>query len=733
MNIETTESELIIHGILYHKNSDLVNIGCLVRVHSVIAPFKEIGRAVTDINGEYKIVIPISSVTEATYQVRFYGSGYIQKLAPEGDWHNFTVNTAKKAFGEGLVFRGIYDSSKTYYSDDGRKDVVLYRADTEFHYYYCLVDETTGVWNVNNWALFEKEYESVAADLFLAKDATITRGLVMGTYDEYFGFIRSANAESLLVGDGFYMAEESGGVFRVGTVADNKLLLGILFDGENLVEYADGAGITTLDENIRIFAGASPENIDAAPFRVTKYGKLYSRGGIIDGEAIVPYYRTSYNGTDNTPEYFLEDFKKSGATEAFIDSYTSSPYERNINTGWGIWTTNTIAGDNAPLGHLYYYSKTSVSTDKGRAFSGELNLYIGNTDVLYWQENNGASVKFVECLRSSILNFSNVDFPTLTSIGYSGTEEEQLYPTLEIGFNVRFNNGADYVAGIYYTKPSIQIKLTKIDLTTGVEVPDSAIYSPIYTYASTSGNQFVAKMTVESLWLKESVTNNQGIVVSLLTSPFYKIFEPYLYLVTGIPIDRMPKINIGGFFIKRPLYINDFLASSVRITGKVIIDGDLIVEGETVSVSSSETSGDFTISGDLLVYGTSTFKQSAHFESDVQVDGSIFATVKHFLIPDKMNEGKQIQYTSVEAPENSIIFRGRVYSLYDKRQIITLPEEWGWLIDKKTVDIFINNNDIKASYYEKYNIIELEGTPPFKCSFLAIAERADIPKLKVRV
>jgi hypothetical protein len=55
--------------------------------------------------------------------------------------------------------------------------------------------------------------------ILLAENATITRGLIMGADASGSSFIRSSGAESLTVGNGFFMS--SSGNFRFGNPTTN--------------------------------------------------------------------------------------------------------------------------------------------------------------------------------------------------------------------------------------------------------------------------------------------------------------------------------------------------------------------------------------------------------------------------------------------------------------------------------------------------------------------------------
>lgn len=118
---------------------------------------------------------------------------------------NPSVYTWKRIVGKdgpGLVYRGPYNTSEIYYYTDEKRDVV-----SRSGIYYVLRDKafspSTGTWVEGRWKQIEK-YESVATELLLAKDATITNTLVMGDNSSY-GTIRSYGKTSSTTGTGFWL------------------------------------------------------------------------------------------------------------------------------------------------------------------------------------------------------------------------------------------------------------------------------------------------------------------------------------------------------------------------------------------------------------------------------------------------------------------------------------------------------------------------------------------------
>lgn len=123
---------------------------------------------------------------------------------------------------------------------------------------------------------------------------------------------------------------------------------------------------------------------------------------------------------------------------------------------------------------------------------------------------------------------------------------------------------------------------------------------------------------------------------------------------------------------------------------------------------------------------------------DVHIAGELFASAKHFRIPDKEDLNKYITYTSVEANENLVILRGKI-NINEKEVCISFPSEWKWLINSETVTVMLSSEEYSQNliYEISENYIKVKNKKLFSSSlnfsYLILAERKDIPKLKVNI
>lgn len=140
------------------------------------------------------------------------------------------------AIGPVLVFRGNYDSTKTYYGTDKRIDAVKYNN----HYYIARIDADTFSnilpTNTSKWNDFGAEFETIATNLLLAEGANIgdwfiKSGQIVSTLDEtkknrimlqvgvYYGNTLSYAPKIILE------SERSGGDYSLEQTLGSKITL----------------------------------------------------------------------------------------------------------------------------------------------------------------------------------------------------------------------------------------------------------------------------------------------------------------------------------------------------------------------------------------------------------------------------------------------------------------------------------------------------------------------------
>jgi hypothetical protein len=144
------------------------------------------------------------------------------------------------------------------------------------------------------------------------------------------------------------------------------------------------------------------------------------------------------------------------------------------------------------------------------------------------------------------------------------------------------------------------------------------------------------------------------------------------------------------------------------------------MNGGTGGGDSFPYTGSAIISGSLNVTGSTT------------VLGSFSATTKSFLIDHQRLAGKKLVYGVVEAPEHSVLVRGRI----TQTNKIHLPEDWEWLVDMNTVTVQLTSiGTFQQLYVDSIDGLDItvriagQWNEDIDCYYLVQATRKDVPTL----
>lgn len=139
-------------------------------------------------------------------------------------------------------------------------------------------------------------------------------------------------------------------------------------------------------------------------------------------------------------------------------------------------------------------------------------------------------------------------------------------------------------------------------------------------------------------------------------------------------------------------------------------------------------SGSAVITGSLLISGS-----GLRVTGSTDVVGNFTATTKSFLIEHQKLPGKKLIYGVLEGPEHAVFIRGKLH----KQNLITLPEEWEWLVDPNTITVQLTPIGSHQKLFVKqivgrYITVENDGlfTSDVSCYYLVHAERKDVPPLE---
>ncbi len=331
-----------------------------------------------------------------------------------------TAGTAG-ATGPGVVYRGNYDGSTAYVFQTGvRRDIVRYPADTGT--YYLTKANTTGnlPTDTNYWEPFGAQFSSVATDVLLAQDATITRGLVMGTQGSFSGFIRSAGATDLqgTAGTaGFYM--QTDGQFRFGNTVssglpymfwDNNVLTikGKIETDNNQISqlgnwfvedgvFRDSTGDISLNANAKTI-NINEGSVNRVVIKQTNISDPSTTGAVI----INPISTTNWSEYFYPSYYYYHevgiDLDTTGFSVSAAGLYSVSTLD------WGSAQFMSLEGDNTFTGDLYAFVYAEIWTTPDQTGNIISSFYLAqtlspvnspyDTQILYFVDGYQTSLYF---------------------------------------------------------------------------------------------------------------------------------------------------------------------------------------------------------------------------------------------------------------------------------------------------------------------------------------------------
>lgn len=282
-----------------------------------------------------------------------------------------------------MVYRGVYDSSKTYYGNQYRVDAVKYNG----IYYVARIDagefHNVAPRNTSKWNNFGAQFESIATGLLLAENANIA------------GWIfRNNRLESQTLADGTTAdgaTTKKPMVFMNGVTGEVSFAGGkVQFNSDGTVSIGNGKFAIDKDGNVTM-KNVIMENITANSGTFT--GKIIANSGI--------QFKTqdlygSIGWIDASTTYCNITPTKTGSTADWRTFYMPS----NPNTGQMLIVKNLSQDVQVQLdgnGHNFYCDGTSGVTESqqdsysyiyGKCWIGRTRAKTFVFDGTYWQLAN---------------------------------------------------------------------------------------------------------------------------------------------------------------------------------------------------------------------------------------------------------------------------------------------------------------------------------------------------------
>ena len=123
---------------------------------------------------------------------------------------------------------------------------------------------------------------------------------------------------------------------------------------------------------------------------------------------------------------------------------------------------------------------------------------------------------------------------------------------------------------------------------------------------------------------------------------------------------------------------------TLRIVNQQAIFAGHITASSDISASGTITADNYggNISGSLTSTGSfGSLIVPDKVQGNLTIDGILFATRKSFLI--NTPTGGKLEYGALEGQQNDVFFRGELKD----DNVIHLPKEWEWLVDKDTITV----------------------------------------------
>jgi len=474
------------------------------------------------------------------------------------------LNGADGGAGPGVVYRGDWAANTTYFSSSIRVDVVR-GSDSE--YWLAKVGHTstangaldkpiTGTSYTTYWRPFGATFESVATDILLARDATITRGLVMGTYGATDkGFIRSANASALMTGKGYYL--DTTGSMRFGDPAGGYIRFteadGVRISGNVTIEGTatiGGTSATTVKDGAAAGATAQQNGSDKTAGKVG--GWKIDSDSIFSGTKDTDGYSTTgitlnSGGSIHAPQFYIDTsgnafFKGdiSAATGTFTGGVSGTGYTLN-NSGLNL----TNANSSISLGNGVVLNSSGLS---GTGFSLTTAGVAATTGTIGGWVIESTKLKSADSILR--LDSTNREFAVMDSdnLNYYRVRIGDTHPTQEFG-------GTGFIfSGL---KPMTEIAPRGIRLTAGVSPNTSTVLNSLLTSYSASNGMG----TYVAVYSEHTGTNQSNCFYGVLNNS------------TGVNSTNAALQMEGGAYLRSVALVNQGYA--------LITDGDTVLNANT--------------------------------------------------------------------------------------------------------------------------------------------------------
>jgi hypothetical protein len=243
------------------------------------------------------------------------------------------------------------------------------------------------------------------------------------------------------------------------------------------------------------------------------------------------------------------------------------------------------------------------------------------------------------------------------------------------------------------------------------------------------GGPSVWKSIAGTIITASIISASSGITGSLFGSSSYALSASYApggsatFPYTGTAVIS-GSLNVSGSVTASNVNL-------INLTDTTNANKVLVLETATGKLFTTSSIGStFPYTGNAVISGslTITGSNALNITGSATIVGAFQATTKSFKIDHQRLMGKKLIYGVVEAPEHSVMVRGKLSGI----NTIILPDEWEWLVDHDSITVHLTSIGKHQELFVQEilsNRIIIGSDMHINCFYTVQATRKDVDPL----